>query len=138
MSVPYWRTRDRYYRMLGSKCEKCGAEYFPPLNSCRKCRATTLKEVEMPQTGTLLSYTMQRESTAGFEEQEPMSFGLVELKNGVRVLGQLVDIPYESLKIGGKVKAVFRRVRSDGASGQIFYGYKFSSLRGVKLSQDTH
>ncbi|MGI0084747.1 MAG: Zn-ribbon domain-containing OB-fold protein, partial [Nitrososphaerales archaeon] len=95
-----------------------------------------LEEVEMPQMGTLLSYTMQRESMAGFEEQEPMSFGLVELKNGVRVVGQLVDIPYESLKIGGKVKAVFRRVKSDGVSGQIFYGYKFGPLRGVKLSQN--
>lgn len=90
----------------------------------------------MPQIGTLLSYTIQRESVPGFEEQEPMSFGLVEFKNGVRVVGQLVDIPFESLKIGGKVKTVFRRVKSDGVSGQIFYGYKFGPLRGIKLPQD--
>lgn len=135
MSVPYWRTRDKYYRMVGSKCEKCGTEFFPSLNLCRKCHSSNLREEEMPQTGKLLSFTMQRESMSGFEEQEPMSFGLVELKNGVRIVGQLVDLPYESLKIGDRVKAVFRRVKSDGASGQIFYGYKFGPMRGVKVSK---
>ncbi len=120
--------------MLGSKCKKCGSEFFPPVNKCRKCGAAGLKDVEMPQIGKLLSYTQQRESVSGFEEQEPMSFGLVELANGVIIVAQLVDIPYESLRIGTKVKAVFRRVKSDGASGQIFYGYKFGPVRGAKAS----
>ncbi len=120
--------------MLGSRCEKCGTEFFPPVNKCRKCKSADLKDFEMPQSGKLLSYTLQKESVSGFEEQEPMSFGLVELSNGVRVVGQLVDIHYESLKIGTKVKAVFRRVRSDGPSGQIFYGYKFGPVRGAKVA----
>ena len=83
----------------------------------------------MPRYGTLLSYTMQRESLAGFEDQEPMIFGLVKLDNGVKIVTQLVDVPYESLKEGFKVRAVFRRVRTDGDSGQIFYGYKFGPAR---------
>ena len=91
----------------------------------------------MPRVGTLLSYTLQKESFSGFEEQEPMTFGLVELTNGVRLVAQLVDIPYESLRIGSKVRAVFRRVRTDGASGQIFYGYKFGPMRGSRASQAT-
>jgi uncharacterized OB-fold protein len=120
--------------MLGSKCAKCGKEYFPPVNKCRKCGSIQLNDCEMPQKGKLLSYTLQKESVAGFEEQEPMSFGLVELSNGVIVIGQLVDISYESLKIGTRVKAVFRRIKSDGASGQIFYGYKFGPERLTKTS----
>ena len=85
----------------------------------------------MPPNGKVLSYTLQKESVSGFEEQEPMVFGLVELSNGVRVVGQIVDFPYESLKIGSKVKTVFRRVKADGASGQIFYGYKFGPTRNA-------
>lgn len=129
MSVPYWRMRDRYYNILGNACEKCGQEYFPPVNVCKKCHSDKLTEKEMPRNGTLLSYTMQRESLAGFEDQEPMIFGLVKLDNGVTIISQLVDLPYESLKEGLKVKAVFRRVRTDGDSGQIFYGYKFGPSR---------
>jgi uncharacterized OB-fold protein len=129
MSVPYYRTRDGYYRILGNKCVKCEEEYFPPVNICRSCRSVDLKASEMPGLGKLLSYTLQRESITGFEEQEPMVFGLIELNNGVRVIAQIVDFPYESLKIGSKVKAVFRRIKADGTSGQIYYGYKFGPLR---------
>jgi uncharacterized protein len=86
--------------------------------------------LEMPRTGKLLSYTLQKESVSGFEEQEPMVFGLIELSNGVKLVAQIVDIPYESLKIGSDVRSVFRRVKADGASGQIFYGYKFGPIRG--------
>lgn len=84
----------------------------------------------MPRLGTLLSYTLQRESVAGFEDQEPMIFGLLELNNGVRIVSQIVDLPYDSLKEGMKLNAVFRRIRVDGESGQIFYGYKFGPSRG--------
>ncbi len=132
LSIPYYRMRDRYYRMLGSKCEKCSAQFFPPVNICRECRSTEMIQIEMPNVGRLVSYTLQKESVAGFEEQEPMIFGLVELTNGVRLIAQIVDYPYESLKVGSKVRAVFRRVKADGSSGQIFYGYKFGPVRGAE------
>ncbi len=132
MSIPYWRMRDRYYRMLGNKCEKCGAEYFPSVNLCRKCGSDALHLAEMPRDGELISYTLQKESLSGFEDQEPMVFGLIRLKNGVRILGQIVDIPYESLSVGSRVRAVFRKIKTDGESGQIYYGYKFGPLREKK------
>lgn len=126
MSVPYWRDRDRYYRILGNKCDQCGLEYFPPVSICRKCHGAKFADCEMPRSGTLISYTMQKESISGFEDQEPMVFGLLRLENGVRIISQIVDVPYDSLKVGMKLNAVFRRIRVDGESGQIFYGYKFT------------
>jgi uncharacterized protein len=83
----------------------------------------------MPRSGTLMSYTLQKESVQGFEDQEPMIFGLLRLDNGVKVIGQLVDLAYESLKEGMKLNVIFRRIRVDGESGQIFYGYKFTIPR---------
>jgi uncharacterized protein len=135
MSVPFWRMRDRYYRILGNKCENCGSEYFPALSICRKCHASKLVDIEMPKSGKLLSYTLQKESLPGFEDQEPMIFGLVQLDNGVKLVTQIVDAPYESLKEGERVKAVFRKVRTDGESGQIYYGFKFGLDRESKKSQ---
>jgi uncharacterized protein len=129
LSVPYWRARDRYYRILGNKCEKCGKEYFPPVAICRECRSAKFIDCEMPKTGSLVSYTQQKESVQGFEDQEPMVFGLLELANGVKMIAQIVDLPYDSLKEGIKLKAVFRRIKVDGDSGQIFYGYKFGPDR---------
>jgi uncharacterized OB-fold protein len=91
-----------------------------------------MREVEMPSTGKILSFTLQKESVAGFEEQEPMVFGLIELTNGARLVAQIVDFPYESIKVGSRVKAIFRRVKTDGPSGQIYYGYKFRPYRGTE------
>ena len=88
----------------------------------------------MPRSGVLLSYTLQKESLAGFEDQEPMIFGVLKLENDVRLLAQIVDVSYESLKVGMKLKAVFRKVRVDGESGQIYYGYKF----GPALEAEPH
>lgn len=128
MSVPYWRMRDRYYDLLGNKCSNCGKEYFPAVSICRKCGSTNMQDHRMPKGGRLLSYTMQKETLPGFEDQEPMMFGLVELENGVNLVAQIVDASYETLKPGQKLRIVFRRVKSDGESGQIYYGYKFAPL----------
>jgi pyruvate/2-oxoglutarate dehydrogenase complex dihydrolipoamide acyltransferase (E2) component len=40
-------------------------------------------------------------------------------------LFKIVDSPEESVRTGARVRATLRRVRVDGDSGQIIYGYKF-------------
>ena len=125
MSISYWRLKDRYYRLIGSRCKECKSEFFPPVYSCRKCSSTDISDEEMPRRGKILTYTVQYESLSGFEDQEPLVLGIVELSNGVKVLGQIVDTPVDQLKIGTTVKAVFRKVQAGQDSGQIFYGYKF-------------
>ena len=125
MAVEYWRNRDRYYRLIGSRCQSCGDEYFPPVYRCRSCGSEKIGDKEMPRDGTILTYTRLHEPLPGFEAQAPYCLAVIELKNGARILSQVVDSPDEDVKIGAKVKATVRRMRVDGESGQILYGYKF-------------
>jgi uncharacterized OB-fold protein len=125
MAIQYWRIRDRYYRLVGSKCAACGAEFFPPVYRCRKCGSDDVKDAEMPKTGRIVTYTVLHEPLPGFEAQAPMPLALVRLDNGATVLTQIVDSPDEAIVTGAKVRATLRRVRVDGDSGQIIYGYKF-------------
>ena len=125
MSIQYWRIRDRYYRLMGNACEECGSEYFPPVYRCRKCGSEKLVDREMPKTGKVVTYTELHEPLPGFEAQAPFFLAVVELDNGARVLTQLVDSPAEQVKSGAKVRATVRRIKEDGESGQILYGYKF-------------
>ena len=125
MAIQYWRQRDRYYRLIGSKCKECGAEFFPPVYRCRKCGSENVEDKEMPKSGKILTYTVLHEPLPGFEAQAPFFLAVVELENGGRVLTQIVDSPEESVKIGAKARATTRRMRVDGESGQILYGYKF-------------
>jgi scaffold protein (connect acetoacetyl-CoA thiolase and HMG-CoA synthase) len=125
MAIQYWRMRDRYYRLKGSRCGQCGAEYFPPVYECRKCGSEKISDAEMPKQGKILTYTQLHEPLPGFEEQAPFYLAIVELDNGARVLSQIVDSEPESILTGAKVSATVRKMRVDGESGQIMYGYKF-------------
>lgn len=125
MAIQHWRQRDRYYRLIGSRCTKCGSEFFPPVYKCRKCGSEDIEDREMPKNGRILTYTQLHEPLPGFEAQAPFFLAVVELENGGKVLTQIVDSPEESVRIGARVRATTRRIRVDGESGQILYGYKF-------------
>ena len=125
MSIQYWRVRDRYYRLIGSKCSDCGDEFFPPVYRCKGCGSDNIRDKEMPKTGKIITYTHLHEPLPGFEAQAPLHLAVVELENGAKVLTQIVDSPTESVKTGARVRATIRRAMVDGESGQIVYGYKF-------------
>lgn len=125
MAIQSWRMREKYYRLMGNKCEKCGAEYFPPVYRCRKCGSENVADKEMPKSGKIITYTQLHEPLPGFEAQAPFYIAVVELENGARVLTQVVDSPDEDIKTGARVRATIRRARVDGESGMILYGYKF-------------
>ena len=128
MSISYWRLRDRYYRIIGSICENCQSEFFPPVYICSKCNSndnSKIKDKEMPNQGIIISYTLLYEPMDGFEDEIPMNIVLIQLTNGVRLVSQLVDCKIDDIKIGKKVTRVFRKIKSESKSGQIWYGYKF-------------
>ena len=125
MTIRSWRIRDRYYRLVGSKCQNCGDEYFPPVYRCKGCGSVDLRDKEMPKTGKIMTYTHLHEPLPGFEAQAPFYLAVIKLDNGARVLSQVVDSPDDSIKTGAKVRATVRRAKVDGESGQITYGYKF-------------
>lgn len=61
----------------------------------------------------------------GFEKYSPYYVALIELDDGVILLSQLVDVTSEDVITGMRVEAIFRRIKEDGSSGIIEYGYKF-------------
>ena len=128
MAIRHWRIRDRYYRLVGSRCKDCGKEFFPPVYRCKECGSERIADREMPRTGKIITYTQLHEPLPGFEAQAPLYLAVVELDNGARVLTQIVDSPDDAVRTGAKVRATVRRAMVDGESGQITYGYKFTTL----------
>jgi scaffold protein (connect acetoacetyl-CoA thiolase and HMG-CoA synthase) len=121
MAIQAWRIRDRYYRLIGSKCKDCGDEFFPPVYRCKGCGSEHIVDREMPRTGKIMTYTFLHEPLPGYEAQTPLCLALVKLDNGARILTQIVDSPEDAVITGAKVRAA----KVDGESGQITYGYKF-------------
>lgn len=124
MSVPnYLREAPRRYRLEGARCKGCGAIHFPPRAICDRCGGRDLKGEGLSGEGELISYTIIRHPPKGFEERAPYAIGIVQLKEGVRILSQIVDCDPMGLREGARVEMVIRRIREDG--GFIEYGYKF-------------
>lgn len=126
-SIPLtWRRIPERYRLIGSKCETCGKCYFPPRSICHKCRRKgKIKQIQFSGKGKVYSYTTISAGPTGFEDQVPYVIAIVELEEGARVLGQVVDCEPKDVKVGSKVEKVFRILQSEDPEGLIHYGFKF-------------
>jgi hypothetical protein len=121
----YWREIPQRYRLEAAKCKKCGAVSFPPRLICPFCKAREFETVTLADKGKILTYTIIRVPPQPFADQAPYAVGIIELNDGVRLTGQIVDCNFEDLKIGGRVRIEFRKISQEGEAGLICYGYKF-------------
>ncbi len=124
-SARYWREMPQRYRYEAARCAKCGKVFFPPRLVCSKCRGREFEKTILPKEGVLETFTVIRVAPSGFQDEAPYAVGLVRLKDGPRVMAQVTDCDPTTLKIGDRVRFEFRRLRHDGPSGILCYGYKF-------------
>ena len=90
--------------------------------------APTMHTRNLAGTGEVYSYTIMYNVPQGYEEQKPYAVALVKLDEGPMVTAQLTDVEHQAITIGMRVEMVTRKLREDGAEGQIIYGYKFRPL----------
>lgn len=126
-SIPLnWRRIPERYRMIGVRCETCNKTYFPKRSLCPKCRRKgKITEVEFAGKGKVYSFTEVSSPPEGFEDQVPYILAVIELEEGARLTGQIVDAHKEDVEIGSPVERVFRVIQRDDPEGLVHYGFKF-------------
>ncbi len=121
----FWRKIKYRYNLIGTRCENCGRVFYPPRNLCPECRRkSSIKEVELGDSGTVLSFSVVHDTPENLKLEKPYVVGLIRLDSGVVVTSQIVCDP-EDVKIGMRVRATFRKYGEDGEDGIIYYGTKF-------------
>ena len=121
-----WRRLPERYKLIGSLCENCKAHYFPPRSICPKCRRKgKVSRFEYSGEGKVYSFTEINSGPIGFEHQTPYVIAIIELAEGAKCLGQIVDARLADVKIGDPVEGTFRKIQSDDPEGPIHYGFKF-------------
>jgi uncharacterized OB-fold protein len=80
--------------------------------------------------GEVYSFSTMYNAPQGYEEQKPYTIALVRLDEGPMVTAQLTDVDNSDVRIGMRVEMVTRKLREEGAEGQIIYGYKFRPVLG--------
>ena len=131
----YWRERKGRYRLVGSKCKKCGELWWPRRVSevCPNCHSRDFEEYEFSHEGEVFSF---------MQDSVPMPLmgmhvygrdrriiASVKLKEGVCIFPtEIVDCKLEELKEGMKVRLVVRKLRRAN-NGNWLYGYMWTPIK---------
>lgn len=120
-------------RLLGSRCAGCGTAYFPRSPVCHNpdCRDKRIEDAAFGPTGTLWSYSVQAyppPPPAKYDEPYvPYALGLVDMPEGLRVLGRISTGDVTVLKAGLDVELVIERLYS-GPDGNEVTTWMFRPL----------
>ncbi|MEU4104104.1 Zn-ribbon domain-containing OB-fold protein, partial [Streptomyces tanashiensis] len=97
------------HRLLIQRCGDCAALRLPWLPGCADCGSREWDTVEASGAGTVFSYVvMHHPSFPAFDP--PYAVGLIELDEGVRMISNVVGVPYDKVRIGMPVRLEFLRV----------------------------
>ncbi len=92
------------------RCGSCGALRHPPGPACLDCGATEQQDYQVAAgTGSVYSYVVHRHPPVP-GKQLPFVIALVELTEGVRILGELHGVSPDQVSIGLPVRVDFTRI----------------------------
>ena len=112
-------------KLLGLKCQACGAITVPPKMVCRHCAGPDLEIAELMGTGKIRTFTTVYVCAEGRESEVPYVIIMVELDEGPWIMGNLdgTDPKQATMElIGKKVKMAHK----------VFPGDKYSAGEGAR------
>ena len=111
---PYWDGLQAG-QLRVQRCGACGQLRHYPRPMCPACQSFEVDWVVLSGAGTVHSWTRPHQSALpGFADQVPFTLVTVDMAEGVRVLGRLVDPDLTGLQVGAAVAATVELA----ASGQ--------------------
>jgi hypothetical protein len=103
--------RAREGTLTAVRCDKCGVLAMPPKEFCPACQHRGWTPVALSGDGTIASYTVIRVAPARHAADVPYAIAVVNLREGVSLIGRIVDMPLDALAVGLPVR--FRPVITD-------------------------
>ena len=103
----FWEGVQRH-QLLIQRCTDCGTLRHPWLPGCNACGGPDWDTIEASGEGTVYSYVvMHHPPFHAFDP--PYAVGLIELAEGVRIVSNVVGVPYDKVRIGLPVRLEFQR-----------------------------
>lgn len=88
-----------------------------------------MEPYDVCREGAVYTYSVVHEAPEANRAMRPYVVAMVRTDDGVMVTSQVTDVDPQEVRIGMRVRAVLRRLDSDGPAGIIHYGYKFVPVR---------
>ena len=90
-------------------CNSCGAKRHPPGPACPDCGAFDRGHVVASGRGTVFSYVVHRHPPVP-DKELPIVIALIDLEEGVRMVGEVADVADDEIKIGMPLRVDFNRI----------------------------
>ena len=103
-------------RLLVRRCTGCGLVQHPPEDVCAGCQGVDFDLCESAGRGRVHSYTVAHHPAhPDLAEHVPYAVVLVELDDHphVRIVGNLLGVPPETVRIGRAVRAIWEAVEDE-------------------------
>jgi uncharacterized OB-fold protein len=119
VSMPFWdATREKRIKL--QRCSDCGAWVWYPRSACTACLGKDLRWTEVSGDGSVYAVSVHhRPGVAEMKERVPYAVALVELREGVRMLTNIVGCDPESVRTGQRVRVAWEAL-SDGRNLPVF------------------
>lgn len=110
----FWEGVDRH-QLLIQRCTGCATLRFPWLPGCNACGGLDWDTVGACGEGTVYSYVVMHHPPFPALDP-PYAVGLIELAEGVRMISNVVGVPYDKVRIGLPVRLEFQRYEDPGGA----------------------
>jgi uncharacterized OB-fold protein len=98
--------------LLVSVCGACGMRWLPPLATCPRCASREIGREPASATARLYSWSVIHMAVDPvFAAETPYVVGLVELADGARMYGRIVDVEHDELRDGLELQVGITRVQ---------------------------
>jgi uncharacterized protein len=93
-------------KLMLKRCTQCGELHYYPRTICPQCFSDRTEWIEAKGNGTIYTYSIMR------RVQQPYAIAYVTLDEGVTLMSNIVDHDLDDLRIGQRVKLVFKESKS--------------------------
>jgi uncharacterized OB-fold protein len=104
ITLRHFFEKAREGQLTAVRCGRCGSLAMPPREFCPTCAQRAWEPVPLSGEGTIASYTVIRVAPRAHAADVPYAIAAVQLKEGVSVLGRVVDVPLEKVAVGLPVR----------------------------------
>ena len=107
-------------QVMGTRCESCKENFFPPRADCHQCFGSDLQWFPIEGEGTLRTFTRLKFAPMGFDQDLPYCLAVVDYGE-FKIFGRVsADTPAEKLTVG---MAMTTRV-NNLPNGQVNYVFE--------------
>ncbi len=113
---PFWDA-CKEHELRAQRCSACGRFRWPPQGVCPSCYSWDYEWTKLPETGKVVSFVVVHYvSVPAFAEDAPYAIANIAIDgtdDKVQLTSNVIDIPWEEVKVGMPVRVLFEDVTPD-------------------------